>query len=134
LLKNRIYVQTLTVLNKVDMVGDHEISEIREESDFDFLPISADNDYNLELLKDWIFEKLDLIKLYMKPRGETPDFDEPLIIRKGSTIRDVTDKIHKGLKDELRYTRVWGRSVKHGGQKVRLSHRLMDEDIITFFT
>jgi hypothetical protein len=134
LLNNRIYVQTLTVLNKVDMVGDHEISEIREESDFDFLPISADNDYNLELLKDWIFEKLDLIKLYMKPRGETPDFDEPLIIRKGSTIRDVTDKIHKGLKDELRYTRVWGRSVKHGGQKVRLSHRLMDEDIITFFT
>jgi hypothetical protein len=134
LLKNRIYVQTLTVLNKVDMVGDHEISEIREESDFDFLPISADNDYNLELLKDWIFEKLDLIKLYMKPRGETPDFDEPLIVRKGSTIRDVTEKIHRGLKDELRYTRVWGRSVKHGGQKVRLSHRPMDEDIITFFT
>jgi len=134
LLKNRIYVQTLTVLNKVDMVEDHEISEIREESDFDFLPISADNDYNLELLKDWIFEKLDLIKLYMKPRGETPDFDEPLIVRKGSTIRDVTEKIHRGLKDELRYTRVWGRSVKHGGQKVRLSHRPMDEDIITFFT
>jgi ribosome-interacting GTPase 1 len=46
----------------------------------------------------------------------------------------VTDKIHRGLKDELRYTRVWGRSVKHGGQKVRLSHRPMDEDIITFFT
>jgi ribosome-interacting GTPase 1 len=134
LLKNRIYVQTLTVLNKVDMVGDREISEIREESDFNFLPISADNDYNLELLKDWIFEKLDLIKLYMKPRGETPDYDEPLIVRNGSTIRDVTDKIHEGLKDELRYTRVWGRSVKHGGQKVRLSHQPMDEDIITFFT
>jgi ribosome-interacting GTPase 1 len=56
LLKNRIYVQTLTVLNKVDMVEDPEISKIREECDFDFLPISADNDYNLELLKDWIFE------------------------------------------------------------------------------
>jgi ribosome-interacting GTPase 1 len=133
LFRNRIYVQTLTVLNKVDMIEDHEVSKIRAESDFDFLPISADNDYNLELLKDWIFEKLDLIKLYMKPRGEAPDFDEPLIVRKGSTIGDVTDKIHRGLKDELRYTRVWGRSVKHGGQKVRLSHRPMDEDIITFF-
>jgi ribosome-interacting GTPase 1 len=134
LFRNRIYVQTLTVLNKVDMLEAHEVSKIREESDFDFLPISADNDYNLELLKDWIFEKLDLIKLYMKPRGEAPDFEEPLIIRKGSTIKDVTDKIHRGLKDELRYTRVWGKSVKHGGQKVRLSHRPMDEDIITFFT
>ena len=134
LLRNRTYVPTLTVLNKVDMVEDAEVSKIREECDFDFLPISADNDYNLELLKDWIFEKLDLIKLYMKPRGEAPDFEEPLIIRKGSTISDVTDKIHRGLKDELRYTRIWGRSVKHGGQKVRLSHRPMDEDIITFFT
>ena len=134
MLKNRVYVPTLTVLNKVDMVEDHEIFKIRGECDFDFLPISADNDYNLDLLKDWIFETLDLIKLYMKPRGELPDFEEPLIIRNGSTIRDVTDKIHRGLKDELRYTRIWGKSVKHGGQKVRLSHRPMDEDIITFFT
>jgi len=81
------------------------------------------------------------------------DFEEPLIIRNGSTISDVTDKIHRGLKDELRYTRIWGKSVKHGGQKdelrytriwgksvkhggqkVRLTHRPMDEDIITFFT
>ncbi len=134
LLRNRVYVPTLTVLNKVDMVEASEVSRIRGECDFDFLPISADTDYNLDLLKDWIFEKLDLIKLYMKPRGEVADFDEPLIIRNGSTIRDVTDKIHRGLKDELRYTRIWGKSVKHGGQKVRLSHRPMDEDIITFFT
>jgi ribosome-interacting GTPase 1 len=134
MLKNRVYVPTLIVLNKVDMVEDHDIAKIRAECDFDFLAISAESDYNLELLKDWIFEKLDLIKLYMKPRGEVPDFDEPLIIRNGSTVRDVTDKIHRGLKDELRYTRIWGKSVKHGGQKVRLSHRPMDEDIITFFT
>lgn len=134
LLKNRIYVPTLTVLNKVDMVDAPEVARIREECDFDFLPISADTDYNLEVLKDWVFDKLDLIKLYMKPRGEVADFEEPLIIRKGSTISDVTDKIHRGLKDELRYTRIWGKSVKHGGQKVRLSHRPMDEDIITFFT
>jgi ribosome-interacting GTPase 1 len=134
LLRNRIYVPTLTVLNKVDMVEAPEVSRIRGECDFDFLPISADTDYNLDLLKDWIFDKLDLIKLYMKPRGEVADFEEPLIIRNGSTISDVTDKIHRGLKDELRYTRIWGKSVKHGGQKVRLSHRPMDEDIITFFT
>jgi len=47
LLKNRIYVPTLTVLNKVDMVDAPEVTRIREECDFDFLPISADTDYNL---------------------------------------------------------------------------------------
>ncbi len=135
LLARQVGLPALVVfINKVDMVEAHDISRIRGEFDFDFLPISADTDYNLELLKDWVFNKLDLIKLYMKPRGEAPDFEEPLIIRNGSTIGDVTDKIHRGLKDELRYTRIWGKSVKHGGQKVRLSHRPMDEDILTFFT
>jgi ribosome-interacting GTPase 1 len=115
------------------MVDGRQISEVGEACGFDFLPISADNDVNLDRLKELIFEELDLIKLYMKPRGEEPDFDEPLIIRNGSTIEDVSDKVHRKLKDELRYTRVWGRSVKFGGQKVGLTHRPMDEDIITFF-
>ncbi|MBL7168909.1 GTP-binding protein [Candidatus Bathyarchaeota archaeon] len=134
MMKNRVYVPTLTVLNKIDMVDGRRISEVGEACGFDFLPISADNDVNLDRLKELIFEELDLIKLYMKPRGEEPDFDEPLIIRNGSTIEDVSDRVHRKLKDELRYTRVWGKSVKHGGQKVGLTHCPMDEDIITFFT
>jgi ribosome-interacting GTPase 1 len=134
MMKNRVYVPTLTVLNKIDMVDGRRISEVGEACGFDFLPISADNDVNLDRLKELIFEELDLIKLYMKPRGEEPDFDEPLIIRNGSTIEDVSDKVHRKLKDELRYTRIWGKSVKHGGQKVGLTHCPMDEDIITFFT
>ena len=134
MMKNRVYVPTLTVLNKIDMVDGRRISEVEEACGFDFLPISADSDVNLDRLKERIFEELDLIKLYMKPRGEVPDFEEPLIIRNGSTIEDVSDRVHRKLKDGLRYTKVWGRSVKHGGQKVGLTHYPMDGDIITFFT
>ena len=135
LLAKQVNVPYIVVyLNKIDMVDGQHVSEIRETCGYDFLPISADSDVNLDLLKDRLFEELDLIKLYMKPRGEKPDFDEPLIIRNGSTIEDVSNKVHRKLKDELRYTRVWGKSVKHGGQKVRLSHCPMDEDVITFFT
>jgi ribosome-interacting GTPase 1 len=134
IMSNRVYVPTLTVLNKIDMVDGGRISEIRDSCGFDLLPISADSDVNLDMLRDRVFEALDLIKLYMKPRGEGPDFDEPLIVRNGSTVEDVSNKVHRGLKDELRYTRIWGRSVKYGGQKVGLAHRPMDEDIITFFT
>jgi len=134
MMKNRVYVPTLTVLNKIDIVDGRRISEVEETCGFDFLPISADNDVNLERLKERIFDKLDLIKLYMKPRGEEPDFEEPLIVRNGSTIEEVSLKVHRKLKDELRYTRIWGKSVKHGGQKVGLTHCPMNEDIITFFT
>jgi ribosome-interacting GTPase 1 len=133
LLKNTVYIQTLTVINKIDLMKSVWINEMQGSADFDLLSISAENDINLETLKERIFEKLDLIRLYMRPKGKKPDYDEPLIVRNGSSIENIADKIHSELKNDLRFTRVWGRSVKFGGQKVGLSHRPMDEDIITFY-
>lgn len=133
LLKNTIYIPTLTVLNKIDMVDESYIDELKKTLGYDFLPISADTDVNLEELKEKLFEKLDLIRIYMRPKGEKPDFEEPLIIRNGSSIEDIADKIHRNLKKDLRFTRIWGKSVKFGGQKVSLNHVPMDEDILTFY-
>lgn len=133
LLKNTVYIPTLTVVNKIDMVDEEWVEKLGEDADYDYVAISADNDINLEQLKERMFERLDLIRLYMRPKGEDPDFDEPLIIRNGSTVEDVANKIHRDLKKTLRFTRVWGKSAKFGGQKVGLSHQPMDEDIITFY-
>jgi len=134
LMKNRLYIPTLTVVNKIDMVDQSYLSDLNESLKFEFLPISADNDVNLEQLKDQIFRKLDFIRIYMMPKGQKPDYEEPMIIRRGSTVEDVADKVHRKLKEELRYTRIWGRSVRFGGQKVGLTHPPMDEDIITFYS
>jgi ribosome-interacting GTPase 1 len=134
LMKNRLYIPTLTVVNKIDMVDPSYLSDLNESLKFEFLPISADNDVNLEQLKDLIFRKLDFIRIYMMPKGQKPDYEEPMIIRRGSTVQDVADKVHRKLKEELRYTRIWGRSVRFGGQKVGLTHPPMDEDIITFYS
>jgi ribosome-interacting GTPase 1 len=133
LLRNTVYIQTLTVINKIDLVDNARLWEIQESTDFVFFPISADNDINLEELKERIFEKLDLIRVYMRPKGMKPDFEEPLVIRKGSSVRDIADKIHGELKHTLRFTRIWGKSVKYRGQKVSLSHQPVDEDILTFY-
>jgi ribosome-interacting GTPase 1 len=133
LLKNAVYIPTLTVLNKIDMVDEEYVEELRETLDFDFVPISADTDRNLEELKDVIFERLELKRIYMKPRGEKADMEEPMIVRKHSTIGDIAGMVHGDLKKRLRYTRVWGKSVKFGGQKVKETHVPMDEDIITFY-
>jgi hypothetical protein len=133
LLKNTVYIPTLTVVNKIDMVDHEWVDKLGEDAEYDYVAISADNDINLEQLKETMFEKLDLIRLYMRPKGEDPDFEEPLIIKNGSTIEDVANKIHRNLKKSLRFTRVWGKSAKFGGQKVGLNHQPLDEDIITFY-
>jgi hypothetical protein len=134
LLSNRSYVPTITAVNKIDLVDHEELEKLRDNVEFGFIPISAEGDINLDLLKLEIFNKLDLIRIYMKPKGQDPDFEEPLIIKKGSTIENISDRIHRELKNEIRFTRVWGKSVKYGGQKVSLTHQPIDEDIVTFYT
>ena len=67
----------------------------------------------------------------MKPVGKQPDFNEPLILKKGQTVEDACIKLHKDFKRKFRYAQIWGKSVKYPGQKVGLDHKLNDKDILT---
>ena len=131
LAENRTYVSSLTVLNKIDLVNQGFINEVQDSIKTDFIPISADATINIEALKEAIFNKLNFIRIYMRPRNGEPDYKEPLITRNGSTVLEVCNKIHRNIKDEFRYAMVWGKSVKFGGQKVGMNHRLLDEDVLT---
>ena len=65
-----------------------------------------------------------------EPRKEA-DLNIPLIIKTGSTIRDVCDKLHRDFKSKFRYATVTGPSAKHDMQKVGLDHIVKDQDILT---
>lgn len=123
--KNVYYVKALYVINKVDLLGER-ITERNGR-----IYISAEKRINLEYLKEKIFESLGFIRIYLKPQGKKPDFENPLILRKGSTIKDVCERIHRDFIEYFRYAQVWGKSVKIQGQRVGLNHVLEDEDIVT---
>lgn len=129
--ENRTYVQSLVVLNKIDLVNQGFINEVQGSVKNDFVPISADANINIEALKEAIYNKLNFIRVYMRPKNGEPDFEEPLIARNGSAVLEVCNKIHRNMKDEFRYAMVWGKSVKFGGQKVGINHQLLDEDVLT---
>ena len=61
----------------------------------DAIYISALKGKNLHQLKDEIVERLELIKIYLKKQGQKTDYEEPLIVKVNSTIKDVCDKIHR---------------------------------------
>ena len=134
LLGNRVYIPSLCVMNKVDLVNAGFINEITKKLPQKFVPVSAETNVNIGALKEEIYKRLDFIRVYMKPKGEDADMKEPLIVRNGSNVLDVCNKLHRRMKDDLRYAQIWGKSVKFGGQKVGISHRLMDEDIVTLVT
>jgi len=121
---NRVYIPVVVIVNKVDLLKDK--SWLPKEA----MAISAENDENLDVLKEKIFEKLELIRIFTKKQREGVDLEEPLIVKKGSTVGEVCEKLHRDLKKEFRYAMVWGKSVKHQPQRVGLEHIVMDGDVI----
>jgi len=129
---NRIYVDTILIVNKVDLAKDGKVRSVLDSlREWDPLPVSAEKGENLDALRDEIFEHLDLIRVYMKPQGQEADLEEPLIVRRDSTIGEVCDQIHRGFRSNFRYARVWGASSKFPGQTVGLNHRVRESDIIS---
>lgn len=121
---NRVYIPSLTVINKVDLM------DVRADG---AVKISAKRGINIDELKEAIFRKLDLIRVYLKPPGGKPNLDEPMVLRRGARVEDVCRRLHKDFLNNFRYARIWGRSVKFEGQRVGLEHILEDGDILTIY-
>ena len=131
---NRVYVPSLTVMNKIDLVNAGFTTELTNILPYSFVPISAEGEVNLRALREEIYKRLDFVRIYMRRRTGETDFEEPMVVRGGTTIGDICDKVHRSMRDDFRYAQVWGRSVKFGGQRVGITHRLMDQDVLTIIT
>ena len=128
---NKTYAKGITILNKIDLVDDKFVKNVSKKLKTDFIPTSADSNKNINQLKERIYNELKFIRVYLRPKGGETDFKEPLIIRKGNTVGDVCNKLHRNMKKDFRFGLVWGKSVKFGGQRVSLNHVLIDEDVLT---
>lgn len=124
----RKYIPSLTVLNKTDLVKPEFLKSIP----FPFVPISAENGEGLEALKEVMYKKLDMIRIYTKPRLGDAD-TVPMMMRNGSTVGDACDKLHRELRTLFKYSQIWGPSAKFPGQKAGLDHKLADGDVICIF-
>lgn len=132
--ENCDYLPAFVVINKKDLFTQEKIIkkiEKIESKGWEAIAISAEKNLGLEKLREMIFEKLELIRVYMKPVGKQADLDEPLIMKKGETVEDVCRKLHRDFKTRFRYATVSGPSAKHEMQKVGFDHKLKDEDVLT---
>jgi len=134
LLRNHKYIPTLTIMNKIDLVSPKFVNEIISRQNFDYIPVSAYADLNIDILKEKVYQKLGFIRVFMRPKGKKTDYEKPMIVKNSASVLDVCDKVHRHMRYVLRYTKIWGKSVKYDGQKVGVTHHLMDEDVITFVT
>ena len=126
---NRMYIPAVVVLNKIDLADKDYLEEVKKQNP-NALFISADKGINVDELKEEVFQRLKLIRIYLKPQGRKADYEEPLIIKDGSTVIDVCGKLHRDFARKFRHAKVWGTSVKFAGQKVGPDHVLHDQDVL----
>jgi small GTP-binding protein len=97
------------------------------------ISISAKKGTGLEELRRDAFNLLEIVRVYTKAPGERTNMDDPMILRKGSTVEDAAEGVHKDFRKRLKYALIWG-SGKFAGQRVKKDHILKDGDIIELHT
>ena len=133
---NRIYSRAVVVINKVDLAteSDMEKAESMVPDGWSILRVSAKTGEGIQEMKDFIYENLGFMSIYLKPQGQEADLVEPLIVKDDSTVREICVKLHRDFVRKFRYARVKGPSAKFDWQRVGLDHRLSDGDLLSIIT
>ncbi|GFP85718.1 developmentally-regulated G-protein 1 [Phtheirospermum japonicum] len=124
---NRKYMKCVYVYNKIDVVGIDDVDRLARQPNS--IVISCNLKLNLDRLLARMWEEMGLVRIYTKPQGQQPDFDEP-VGRGGCNVEDFCNHIHRSLVKEVKYVLVWGTSARHLPQHCGLSHALEDEDVV----
>lgn len=132
LIGTRKYIPCLYVYNKIDAISLEQMDKLAREDHT--IVISCEMDLNLDRLVSKIWEETGLVRVYTKKRGDHPDLSDPVCLRKGSSIEDVCNGIHRSLAANFKYALVWGKSARFNAQKVGAAHQVRDEDVVTIFT
>ena len=101
--------------------------------EFPLVAISAKNGTALDDMKQAVFNTLDIIRVYTKSPRKQPDYEDPVILKSGSTIEDAAESVHKDFRSRLKYAQVWG-SGKFDGQRVKRGYVLADNDVVELHT
>ena len=133
LAQNRIYEKAVIAINKIDIASEEELVKARSNlpEDWPVMRISAFKGIGLEDLKDFIYDNLGFMRVFLKPQGQEADMEEPLIVKDDSTVEHICNQLHRDFVRKFRYARVKGPSAKFDWQRVGLDHLLKDGDLLT---
>lgn len=132
---NCAYMRGVVALNKIDTVSESKVESIKKEIEvktgMKVVPISAKMMSNVPELRKDVFNLLDLIRVYLKPRDGKPDFEKPMVLERNSTVIDVVKKINTKLVKDTRFAYITGPSSKFANQRVGIEHVVKDGDVVT---
>ena len=106
-----------------------ELLEIR----YPAMAVSARTGDGLEGLAKWLFDALEVVRVYTKAPGRPPDYGQPFTVRRGDTVYDVARMVHQEIADSLKFGRLW-RNASTNGRQVGRDYRVADRDVLELVT
>ncbi len=128
---NALGKKVVCLCTKADIAPDgaFELTKASCDKPIQLLKVSTQTNEGLDKLKEMLFRKLDVLRIYAKPPGKPADMNDPFTMPVGSTVQDLARAIHRELAEKLKSARIWGTGV-YDGQNVHLTHTLHDKDIV----
>lgn len=85
--KSRAYIPVVYALNKIDAITIEELDLLYRIPNA--CPISSEHGWNIDELLEMMWEKLNLRRIYTKPKGKAPDYTAPVVLRSHAcTVED----------------------------------------------
>ena len=128
-----IHKKAMIIANKTDLENSQDIIDTLNElysKEMPVIGLSAEKDTDFDSFKRMIFDYLHIIRVYTKPIGKKPDFNDPIVLYRGSTVVEAAEEIHRDFAEKLKFARIWGG--EYNGQRVSRDHPLDDGNILEF--
>jgi len=131
-------MKVLIVGNKTDAEGAADREAIVRETLQNRLPLTtisagSASPEDVEQFKRVVYDFLDVVRVYTKAPGKKPDFSDPYVVDRGSTVLDVAEKVHRDFVENLKYARIWGEG-KVDGIMVPRDFVISEGDVLELHT
>lgn len=123
----------IIVFNNKDGLDERKIDATLRSRKLNYVMINTEAGSGLSDLKEKIFSSFDKIRVFTKEPGKQKS-DKPIVLDQGATVKDVAEKIFHGFSKQVKESFVTGPSSKFPNQKVGLTHKLRDMDVVEFRT
>lgn len=120
-----IHKKAMIIANKTDLEGSQDRIDTLIElysQEISVVGLSVEMDTEFDSFKRMVFDVLHIIRVYTKPVGKKPDFNDPVILYRGSTVVEAAEEIHRDFAENLKFAKIWGG--EYNGQRVSRDHPL----------
>ena len=123
----------IVIFNNKFNLDKRKLEATLKSKKINYIIVNTKTKEGIEELKEKIFNSFDKMRIFTKEPGKTKS-ERPIVLNKGSSVKDVAEKILHGFSDKVKETLITGPSSKFPNQKVGLKHILRDMDVIEFKT